>query len=303
MEATIELKLDTGTVSLTVGPNDTVYSLKQRLANEEKTSTPPDQQILSCNGAGVMENDRMLSDYEVKQGSTVCLLWSLTVRFNGKTRSIDVKPFNNIESIKRKIQNKQNILVDHQFLSFAGKELENDKTLGDYNIKSNDTIDLQCITHIVIIMSATGKTNGLDVKPYNTVKEIKQIMEEKEGIPLTQQKLYYAGCELKNDQSVSECHFNDDTYSEVHLVCRSQSPIQIKVLTPDSKQITLTVDGTDTIETIKRKIKGFPPSQHALVFAGKELQDNLTLYDQSILNGSMLHLKYKEPALSSTFSG
>uniref|UniRef100_A0A1X7UCA5 Ubiquitin-like domain-containing protein n=1 Tax=Amphimedon queenslandica TaxID=400682 RepID=A0A1X7UCA5_AMPQE len=150
-------------------------------------------------------------------------------------------------------------------------------------------------------MSA-GKTNRLDVKPYNTVKEIKQIMEEKEGIPLTQQKLYYMGCELKNDQSVSECEFNDYTYSEVHLVCRSQSPIQIKVLTPDSKQITLTVDGTDTIETIKRKMKEFPPSQHALVFAGKELQDNLTLYDQSIQNGSMLHLKYKEPALSSTLS-
>ena len=297
---TIEVKLDSGTVSLTVEPDDTVYTLKQRMANEEKTSTPPDQQILTCNGI-VMENDQKLSAYEVKKGSTICLLWPLIVRLNGKTITIKVEPFNNIESVKRKIQNVEDILVSHQFLSFAGKELENDKSLADYNIKSNDTIDLQRITHIVIKLS-TGKINTLDVKPHNTVKEIKQIMEETEGIPLNQQKLYYAGYELENNQSVSECHFND--YCEVHLVCRSRSPIQIKVLTPDSKQVTLTVDGTDTIETIKRKMPTeFSPSQHALFFAGKELQDNLMLYDHSIQNGSMLYLKYKEPALPSTLPG
>ena len=143
----------------------------------------------------------------------------------------------------------------------------------------------------IFLKTLTGRTMTLNVEANDTIEEVKRRITEKEGIPVGEQRLIFGGKNLESERTIAD--YNIQKESTIHLILRLRGGMQVFVKTLTGRTMTIDVEATDSITSIKEKItnkEGIPATEQRLIFGGKQLENEKTIADYNIQKESTLHL-------------
>lgn len=149
-----------------------------------------------------------------------------------------------------------------------------------------------------------GKRLAIEVKPDETVEDLKAIIHEKEGILIEQQRLYHDKKLLSNEQTLASYSLASETVLDFKLFLRGGGTAMffLSVIMPSTKVIQTVVDGGTTIGDVMKALQNIDrsvrTSNHRMMKAGTAMDNNKTLEDYGIMSESVLRVERVESTCS-----
>ena len=130
---------------------------------------------------------------------------------------------------------------------------------------------------------------SLDVELYYTIEKIKSMIQDKNGIPSYNQKLFFKSKELVNNLKLSDYSIN---YNSTILLIfnNNKMTIFVKIYQTNFQFIVQPTDDVYKLKCMIQDKKGYTTRQQSLVFQSKRLEDSKLFADYDIYENSILHL-------------
>ncbi|KAE8769609.1 Polyubiquitin-A [Hordeum vulgare] len=210
-------------IDLAVKSSDTIKYVKEMIQSQEDIRWGEQGLIFADKR---LKDGCTLADYDIETSCTFELVPLLRLRvkkLNKEIIDLAVLSSNKIEDVKEMIYHQEGASSCMQSLFFASKHLEDDRTLADYNIHKDCTFHLVLSfswdrVRVIRIKMSTGKTWFGVVRIGTTIKAVKAFIHKDEGIPPSQQRLFFAGKPMHNDRTLESYISGDWKVIVIHLL-------------------------------------------------------------------------------------
>ncbi|CAB4387277.1 unnamed protein product [Rhizophagus irregularis] len=284
-KAVIYVKMKTeNPIKLEAETSDTVNQIKQKIY--DKLHILPDQQCLTFDGKQLRDK-HTLSYYKVKKDYSIQKKSTLHLEYKTITIYVEMKSINVSDDSVSRPENLRDNADTKGMKALAQnliKKLARFRTklvkLGG-NSKSDGNVKLS---------QKNEKIIELRVETYSTIKQVRQMIQDKKGIPFDQQRITFSGSLLLSARTLLHYKFQEGFI--LQLTKHTHICMQVFVKTLSGKTITLDVKSNNTIVQVKQKIEdkeGIPTDQQRILYAGTQLEDDYILSDYGIYKESTLH--------------
>ncbi|KAI6693576.1 hypothetical protein NL676_021286 [Syzygium grande] len=211
-----------------------------------------------------------------------------------KTVALRARRDSTVKHIKASIQDKEQIDERSQELFFGGSHLEDGKRLVDYGIHGDSTLHLilRDSTRITVNVeiSSTQKNLLVEARRQDTVRNVKLMIQAKEGIRPDEFTLVFGGKVLVEDRTLASLDLLPEP--TFHLVYHPKDDVSVIVDT-SSRRVTLGAKSWYTVRDVKAIVGAMMSAQvmsSDMVYQGRQLEDHATLACYNIADGSVLQL-------------
>ena len=274
-------------IELDVDPLDAMDSVQDKIA--EKLEIPMHHQRLFFNQRHLDDELYTLRDYKVLHKSILQLepmIISIRKPLGGGKFQLTVTPDDTIDYVKRRIEEQENFPKEEQRILLSGNDLLDKTTLAEHSIQHGCTLELGDMK--LYIINKDGREFTLDTEPTYTIDDVKSKITQQELIPKDSIALACEGQPLL-DENMSLRDYGIPHESILQII-----QMQIHILTPSGKNISLDVDPEDKILEIKERIAAktnIPRDEQRLLFGEAKLGDAYQLQVYNIVHGSTIDME------------